>query len=39
MTLNRMHNCKADVSRMYISRKEGERGMACKWPIKQRQLT
>ena len=27
MTLNRMHHPKADVSRMYIPRKEGARGM------------
>ena len=27
MTLNRMHHPKADVSRMYIPRKEGRRGM------------
>ena len=27
MTLNRMHHPKADVSRMYIPRKEGGRGM------------
>ena len=27
MTLNRMHHPKADVSRMYITRKEGGRGM------------
>ena len=27
MTLNRMHHRKADVSRMYIPRKEGGRGM------------
>ena len=27
MTLNRMYHPKADVSRMYIPRKEGGRGM------------
>ena len=27
MTLNRMHHPKVDVSRMYIPRKEGGRGM------------
>ena len=28
MTLNRMHHPKADVSRMYIPRKEGGRGLS-----------
>ena len=39
MTLNRMHQPKTDVSRIYIPRKEGRRGMTnLEMAYKQRQL-